>query len=318
MFTYFILKICIPSKGLLKKMCAITRRLIIDIFKDPAFVYEINGKKLLLPLSHNLPFYIKDHIFYDKLLTRISDYLHLKQQSISGIDVGANVGDTIMALYRNQKDIFLGVEPEPKFFEYLKKNTIEYKNILIDNTICSSQKSQEKFVFEEENGTARLIPSQNSEITPEVDSLDNVLEKYPQIDRLDILKIDTDGHDFDVMKGSQKTIKKYKPIILFECDSFSNNNYVKDVLQSIKKFLDVGYANCLIYDNFGYLIGRYNLSDTEGVKKLLWYQEISNFYYYDILVLPNKYTEEFYKQEIDYFVKNTDEKNLKIKKEDFL
>lgn len=318
MLTNFFLNVCLPSKGLLKKICAITRRLIIKMFKDPAFVYEINGKKLLLPLSHNLPFYVKDHIFYDKLLTRISDYLHLKQQSISGIDVGANVGDTIMALYQNQKDIFLGVEPEPKFFEYLKKNTIGYRNILIDNTICSSQKLQSKFVFEEENGTARLIATKNSGIIAEVDSLDNVLQRYPQIDRLDILKIDTDGHDFDVMKGSQQTIKKYRPIILFECDSFSNGNYVKDVLQAIKNLLDVGYSNCLIYDNFGYLIGKYNLKDTEGVKKLLWYQEISEFYYYDILVLPNKYTEEFYKQETDFFVKNTGEKNLKIKKEDFL
>lgn len=318
MLTDFILNVCLPSKGFLKKICAITRRLIIKMFKDPAFVYEINGKRIFLPLSHNLPFYIKDHIFYDKLLTRISDYLHLKQQSISGIDVGANVGDTVMALYRNQKDIFLGVEPEPKFFGYLKKNTMRYKNILIDNTICSSQKSHSEFVFKEENGTARLIPTKNSEITAEVDSLDNVLEKYPQIDRLDILKIDTDGHDFDVMKGSQEIIKKYKPIILFECDSFSNSNYVKDVLQAIKNLFDVGYASCLIYDNFGYLMGKYDLKDAEGVKKLLWYQEISKFYYYDILVLPNKYAKEFYKQEIEFFVKNTDENNLKINKEDFL
>lgn len=318
MFTNFILKICLPSRGLAKKICAIIRRLIIKIFRDPAFVYEINGKKLLLPLSHNLPFYINDHIFYDKLLMRISDYLHFKQQSISGIDIGANVGDTIMALYRNPKDIFLGVEPEPKFFEYLKKNTVGYKDILVDNTICSSQKSQSKFVFEEENGTARLIPTKNSEITPEVDSLDNVLGKYTQIDRLDILKIDTDGNDFDVIKGSQKTIKKYRPIILFECDSFSNDNYVKDVLQVIKDLLNIGYSSCLIYDNFGYLIGRYNLKDTEGLKKLLWYQEISKFYYYDILVLPDKYTEEFYKQEIDFFVKNTDANDREIKREDFL
>ena len=38
------------------------------------------------------------------------------------------------------------------------------------------------------------------------------------------IKIDVEGHDFEVLKGMKKNIKKNKPIILVE---FNKNNFLK-------------------------------------------------------------------------------------------
>jgi FkbM family methyltransferase len=43
----------------------------------------------------------------------------------------------------------------------------------------------------------------------EVNKLDNFYFQK----KIDFIKIDTEGHDLQVLKGGKKTIKKYKPIL---------------------------------------------------------------------------------------------------------
>ncbi|MHC4619271.1 MAG: FkbM family methyltransferase [Planctomycetota bacterium] len=40
--------------------------------------------------------------------------------------------------------------------------------------------------------------------------------KQNEIERLDFIKIDTDGHEFEVLKGAQKIIREFNPLIIFE------------------------------------------------------------------------------------------------------
>ncbi len=35
-------------------------------------------------------------------------------------------------------------------------------------------------------------------------------------DRIDLLKIDTDGHELEVLRGAHETIRKYRPVVIFE------------------------------------------------------------------------------------------------------
>ena len=37
-----------------------------------------------------------------------------------------------------------------------------------------------------------------------------------EIKRLDFIKIDTDGHELEVLKGARKVITKFRPTIIFE------------------------------------------------------------------------------------------------------
>ena len=40
------------------------------------------------------------------------------------------------------------------------------------------------------------------------------------ISRLDFIKIDTDGHEFDVLSGAKITIEKFKPQLIFELGQY--------------------------------------------------------------------------------------------------
>src|SRR5688572_30575126 len=85
---------------------------------DPAYKVVIKGKELLLPSSHKLPFYIAEYPFYDTLPGRLSTYLRDKDGYLSMIDVGANVGDTILSCYERDDDCFLAIEADPGFIRY--------------------------------------------------------------------------------------------------------------------------------------------------------------------------------------------------------
>ena len=48
----------------------------------------------------------------------------------------------------------------------------------------------------------------------EIDTLDNIF--YNNDIKVDFIKIDTEGYEYNILKGGEKTIKKYKPIIQLE------------------------------------------------------------------------------------------------------
>ena len=60
------------------------------------------------------------------------------------------------------------------------------------------------------------------EIDVEIDTLDNVIPKDLKID---FIKIDVEGGEFDVMKGGRNIIEKYKPIIIFEFEKEAAEKY---------------------------------------------------------------------------------------------
>jgi FkbM family methyltransferase len=79
-------------------------------------------------------------------------------------------------------------------------------------------------------------------------SLDN---KFSEIEKLNLIKIDAEGHEVPVLKGAKELIKKFKPLILTEFD-VDNKQEIIDLLPEYK-FEDITYnyeINNLMYPNF--------------------------------------------------------------------
>ena len=122
---------------------------------------------------------------------------------------------------------------------------------------------------------------------------------------MDILKIDTDGHDFEVIRGAVGVITQHRPAVLFECDPTDNPSYVTDCTAAITLFRQLGYRHFLLYDNLGHLLGKYSLDHPEVFYELLFYQLTSPLCYFDILVMKDEDLTPFHLQEIAYFAKAT-------------
>ncbi|OGV42035.1 MAG: hypothetical protein A2X46_05630 [Lentisphaerae bacterium GWF2_57_35] len=262
-----------------------------------------------LPLSHSLPDYLNEFPFYDRLPQRIREYIHQTQGYLNCIDVGANIGDTIASFYKEDADTFLAIEPNPKFNELLIHNWGWNKNVSIVSEICSSGNDQGTFEVREKNGTSSILQTENG-VKMSKRSLDEMVNGHPVAANANVLKIDTDGYDFDVIEGAKELLLRNRPVVLFECDVFENEHYVQDCLTALELLKKSGYNHFLLYNNVGNLMGKYSLSDLFPFRNLLFFQLTSSFGYFDILVMKDEELIQFYKTEIDFFANDMRNKSL--------
>jgi hypothetical protein len=79
-------------------------------------------QELFLPLSHRMPEFRIRYPYYDRSLTRLSELLRSKGLLVGLIDVGANIGDTVLSCNIQQEEKCLAIEPHPAFIQYLRRN----------------------------------------------------------------------------------------------------------------------------------------------------------------------------------------------------
>ena len=175
-----VYKRLLDSSGLTRKFWSVFRKLLIKLLRDPSCVLTVHAHPLQLPLSHRLPIYLKDHPFYDRLPERISGYIHDKYGYIKCVDVGANIGDSIAAFYKDDVlgDRFLAIEPNENFNRYLVANWGGKDNVRILTSVCSSENRTRTYQVFEEQGTASLVNSENGVIM-ETRSLDDIISNNP-------------------------------------------------------------------------------------------------------------------------------------------
>ncbi|MFC1843346.1 FkbM family methyltransferase, partial [Thermodesulfobacteriota bacterium] len=173
-----------------------------------------------------------------------------------------------------------------------------------------SDSSEDTFAIQNKNGTASVSQTKNGTRMSRR-SLDDIVNEHPSMANANVLKIDTDGHDFEVITGAKRLLSQNLPVVLFECQPFENNNYVEDCLSTLKYFNEIGYNYFLLYNNFGNLMGRYSLSDLSAFKNLLFFQLTTTLYGFDILIMKDEDVFQFYKEEIDYFADKIPNKSLR-------
>jgi len=167
------------------------------------------------------------------------------QEGMTVIDIGANAGVyTFSAAQRvGATGLVLAVEPFSQCVGYLNETC--RVNQLDWVKVCSGAAS-------DRNGIAKLSLSSASELneliseeegqTREASSfeevecftLDSLIEKYG-VSRVDFLKIDAEGHELQVLKGCDRLLTEFAPIILYEniAGSQGSNLPVADYLRSI-------------------------------------------------------------------------------------
>ena len=260
--------------------------------------YVIGKHKILLPVDHMLDQYQSNWKRYDTALGYISQTIFKKYSKFTAIDIGANIGDSAALINKYIEIPILCIEGHPEFVPFLEYNASQIGNIQIAKYFIG--KDGESICLENIiscGGTASIINAISSESFPNnqisLKSLASILEIFPQFKHSKLLKIDTDGCDFNIINDSIETIDLIKPILCFEYDINFSTNAEIDALETIENLLNIGYTSFLVYDNFGnYLI---NLNGYEYKKFIdLNAYLISNHrksgnsavYYFDIYAFP--------------------------------
>lgn len=293
------------SSGLVHHFWSTVRKLTIRLFKDPYCLLTIHGRTLQIPLSHSLPIYLQHHPYYDSLPSRLGSYMRAQCGHLYCVDVGANIGDTLAAFFQPdlENDRYLAIEPHPLFYNYLYANWGGHNNVKLIKCLCSSSNTIGAHQILEKKGTASFSKTDRG-IKLESKTLDEIVTSIRDYAGINVLKIDTDGHDFEVIAGAKEFIATCRPAVLFECEASSDGSYVETCLDILNFFQSLGYSEFLLYDNFGYFMGKFSLVDLSAFTNLLFYQLVSEFYYFDILLLRDDNIGLFYTSEVKYFIEN--------------
>jgi FkbM family methyltransferase len=216
-----------PNKAFVYLFLMLARynKLNNSIYRDTKFIF-------IHEFSMNLD--IKEYTQCSYYLNFL-DFEFISEIKLGGgvfLDIGANVG--IFSLIASQAfDEVIAFEPHPETYKTLTNNIESnlYKNITTHNIGLSNQDAtMELYVNPLNNGGASLNKF-NQKITQEgvdynwdkvdvkVRTLDDISLEFKSIlknKRIDLIKIDVEGHELLVLKGALNVITTYMPVIYAE------------------------------------------------------------------------------------------------------
>jgi FkbM family methyltransferase len=227
------------------KLAIETRKLVLRR-GDPLVRYRVGEIELELPLSHELPFYRKDHPGYAENVGRIA-----AEAGGPVVDIGANVGDTA-AIVRSASDVpILCVEGDDRFFDILRRNAarfdppIELEHAYVD--------APERAAVERSRGTARVV---GGEAAIRTRTLRAILADHPRFAEPALVKIDTDGYDVPILLAELELLSQVKPALFFEYDPHLGADPVV-----FRRLAEIGYTTAHVYENTGELARVATLDD---------------------------------------------------------
>jgi FkbM family methyltransferase len=232
------------------KSLLMARRVVLR-FGDPVVEYKLYGSVLRMPLSHGLPIILRSYPLYSDNLGRIAAHLSAKYSDLAVIDIGANVGDSVVILHQHVRMPVLCVEGEPRFCEFLAENVSKMlpAPVIEQSFVSMSSQGLTPVVHD---GTARLSRAQsgNGHELP-TKSFEEILREYPSFQSAHLVKVDTDGMDVAILSSADDWIAQQKPVLFFEYDPDLQLPHGVDGLDLLDRLKGHGYHRVLVYENTG-------------------------------------------------------------------
>lgn len=222
-------------------------KLIINLILQYFLRFNYNNKKNNFRNIHKKEFayFFNDTIsneinidgVYEKDEILIISKIINKNSSI--IDIGANIGNHSLAFSKFSKKIY-SFEAHPKTFQILKFNCFNNKKIKIYNLGISDKSGVLYFKDIKTHNIGGRKLNKTGNIKSRINKLDNIINPKKKID---LIKIDIEGHEYHALVGMKKIIKKNKSFLFIE---FCENNFVKRK-KIIKLLEDYGYTKAYFF-----------------------------------------------------------------------
>lgn len=144
------------------------------------------------------------------------------------IDIGANEGwhALLMARLVGPRGRVLAIEPNPSVRERLSRNVRLNRLAQIDILACAVADSERSVNFvapeadDAASASSHVVSDENDKsgsIVVDATTLDRIVAQQG-LDRVDLVKIDAEGFEWPILQGSEQTIARFRPYILFEFD----------------------------------------------------------------------------------------------------
>ncbi|MDR1741115.1 MAG: FkbM family methyltransferase, partial [Synergistaceae bacterium] len=225
--------------------------------------YAIGRFDAKLNRDHALPRIRARYPLYDRFLPFLAGRLPGRGAII---DVGANVGDTLLLMLNERtpadETLFVCAEPDPDYFALMKENAAqpmaEGYQIILENAFIS--RSKDDRITVKHAGTATSVKVSTIEREREREfytlclTLPELMEKHAIASRLlTLVKVDTDGWDWDCVMSLGDALRTASPLIYWEhwCETPEQHEGYSEMLDYLE---EMGFGAFAVFDNVGHLI----------------------------------------------------------------
>lgn len=185
------------------------------------------ARRLVRGFGYELTRYNPSKPGYDPMLD-IQRYL-LANDHPCIFDIGANQGQTIgkfQSYFPNS--MIHAFEPVPKTFQTLQQNVGGKHHVQLNNAALGFAKGQQTFFVNSHSDMSSFLEQGDQtwgevieEILVTVDTVDSYCEQH-NLERIDLLKSDTQGFELEVFKGAQNMMQNNKIGLLYFEVIFAN------------------------------------------------------------------------------------------------
>lgn len=159
------------------------------------------------------------------------------------LDIGANLGLHSIYFAGLAKDgCILAFEPSMATFKLLISNVANISNVVPINLAVSDDGKIADFYHTADNAYSSLIDTKRKEVVSVIKvpcmRVDDVVSGL-RLNRVDFVKIDVEGLEFEVLKGMAEVIAKYQPAIFCEIYKGKKSNQQPD--ETVQFLIEKGY-----------------------------------------------------------------------------
>lgn len=149
-------------------------------------------------------------VAFDYQVDRLKKAYPMVRDWNMAVDVGGHVG--LLAIkFAERFRMVHTFEPCPVNFECLVANTQHLPNVFRHPFALGERPGQVGMRLEADN-------SGNHQIVPEGTGVEMRTLDEMQLPALDLLKVDVQGYEYFVLKGGRRTIERFRPVCIIECE----------------------------------------------------------------------------------------------------
>lgn len=180
--------------------------------------------------------------------TEVDFFKKFIQPGSLAIDIGTNVGDTTVpiALAAGVNGLVVGFDPNPHVFKIAEQNATLNKsktNIKVHPYAITEEAGEFYYASSEASfgngGISADDPGKHGKFRLQQKIQGVNLEKFltehysEWVDKISFIKIDTEGHDKEIIRSISPFLEKYKPVVIAECFTFPDPEDRRDLYRSI-------------------------------------------------------------------------------------
>jgi FkbM family methyltransferase len=157
------------------------------------------------------------------------------------IEGGVEWGETSVKFAESVGDsgTVIAFEPDPNVHQSLQERFMPHKNIQLERQGLWSSKSLLNLEVKIHGGSRVAYTSGEHTVPCPLIDIDTYMEQSG-LDRCDMIKLDIEGAELETLKGSVRTLRKYRPKLAISVYHYPYEQFV-DIVQFLLE-IDLGYA----------------------------------------------------------------------------